>query len=828
MKKTRIFFLLFLSFTLLLSACGSTNQTNNEAAVSSSINDIFEPGIRYQIEPISLLPYKTFTSSDIGSSLLYNDLIYTPRVVERFKFSDTFIDEYDFVYWNYGSGIEIQPHEVGVVASIIELVGPHGEHLIVGQDIEYGKDFSSLPYFIITVIDYENDNSEFFVACYFDDDVIHVNILSIDIVCPQKDDGVLLLVNQVHENGETSVLFAKLSKNQLEHNTITIDQNLLGGRNVFVLDAMFDTNGNMFFITMDSHSQKNELIVLDPTGKIRLVQSDVDVSTQLTRAFDGDVWLIESVMTPSGATTSMRMMSATTWTWINEFIIPLDYVNALYAAPEYSEFMWFANTENGLYGVTVDEVSRILLWHDVDINISYNTELLFPSDGVIIVLNKDIHPWNENAFKLDSVILRRTDAVDEREILSVGGVHIKSHVLNDLVRQFNRVSETHRAVIVDYAETGEWDGVAMRLRTDLIRGEGPDVVVFNQWGDENDITSALMRGGFLADLNVFLSNDPELSREDFFENILDIWTNAAGELSLITGTVIPTPYWGPSEKLDSFTDFTHEGFLAFIRDSQAQGVTYPMGLNFLPYVILQTMLYADNTFFCFETGEANFESDLFLDILSFAAGIPDEQQQRWMEAMETGEAFNPVALIAQGEQLMTSMYGLIEINDFRVFDATVGGLSIIGAPNAAGELSIATRPIMRMGIRANSQNAIAAWEFIRLTVLYPNNSGTQGFPILRSIFEDDINEALNADSKLAGDFFGFADGMEIPALTEERASVLRSVMEGITHEYHPDPHIMAIIWEDTAPFFVGMRTAEETSRIIQSRVSIYLAEQMSN
>jgi hypothetical protein len=375
---------------------------------------------------------------------------------------------------------------------------------------------------------------------------------------------------------------------------------------------------------------------------------------------------------------------------------------------------------------------------------------------------------------------------------------------------------------MDYADDGMWEGAMMRLRTDLIAGRGPDVIMFDQWGDENDITAALMHGSWLADLNVFLENDPELSREDLFENILDIWTNSAGELALITGTVIPTPYWGPSALLEDFTDFTHEGFLTFLRDAEMRGVPYPKGLGFIPYTILETMLFADNTFFCLESGNVNFDSEIFLDILAYIESIPGDRHSRWMEALSTGEAWDPIPSILRGEQLMTDRFTLFSVNDFRRIDAALGGLTPIGAPNAAGDLAISTRPITRFGIRANIDNLDAAWEFVRLAVLYPDvDSYASGLPILRSLFEYQIDEAFRETSPLIA-FFGFDE--EIPPLTQEQAAAMRHIMESITHEIFPDPHVMAIVWEEVMPFLAGSRSAEDAARIIQSRVSIYVAE----
>jgi hypothetical protein len=461
---------------------------------------------------------------------------------------------------------------------------------------------------------------------------------------------------------------------------------------------------------------------------------------------------------------------------------------------------------------------------DVGAKVTQSTQILLTPNQEIMIINQDVHPIEREATILEIEILRKSDIIDEREILTVGGVSVNNAYLNEVVRRFNRESKTHRAVVVDYAETGEWEGSAVRLRADLVTGRGPDVLVFNQWGDENDITSSLMRGGFLADMNVMLENDPILSREDFFENILDVWTNDAGELSLITGAVEPNFFWGPSEKLDGFNDFTHKGFLNFLRTAKAQGVTYPAGLGFTSIEVLRTMLFADDTFICYTSGRAYFDKELFLDILTYAKSVT-YQQALWEEATRSGEALAPIPYFARNEQLMTRMFGLMSVNSFRKFDAAVGGLTPIGAPNSAGNLAITISPIWRMGIRANSQNSEAAWEFIRTYVLHINSGGwISGIPIIRSHFEDEIQKAIQDDSYLAFGSIGIPEDIELPAFTEECIAVLRNIMESITHEYFPDPHIFNIVLEETAPFFAGVRSAEDAARIIQSRVSRYLSE----
>jgi len=56
------------------------------------------------------------------------------------------------------------------------------------------------------------------------------------------------------------------------------------------------------------------------------------------------------------------------------------------------------------------------------------------------------------------------------------------------------------------------------------------------------------------------------------------------------------------------------------------------------------------------------------------------------------------------------------------------------------------------------------------------------------------------------------------------ADCVRELIENIGHKPVNDHPVQHIVNEDTAAFFAGIRSAEETARIIQSRVSIFLAE----
>ena len=66
---------------------------------------------------------------------------------------------------------------------------------------------------------------------------------------------------------------------------------------------------------------------------------------------------------------------------------------------------------------------------------------------------------------------------------------------------------------------------------------------------------------------------------------------------------------------------------------------------------------------------------------------------------------------------------------------------------------------------------------------------------------------------------------EVYAATQEEIDKYLDLIERVDSTYRYDEKLMAIITEETAPFFAGQRSAAETASIIQSRAKIYVNEQ---
>ena len=61
-------------------------------------------------------------------------------------------------------------------------------------------------------------------------------------------------------------------------------------------------------------------------------------------------------------------------------------------------------------------------------------------------------------------------------------------------------------------------------------------------------------------------------------------------------------------------------------------------------------------------------------------------------------------------------------------------------------------------------------------------------------------------------------------MTEEAVARMDAFLESLTQCYQYDEPMMKIILEEASAFFSGQKSAEEIANLIQSRVSIYVAE----
>jgi|GEM_PF-1646431 len=509
---------------------------------------------------------------------------------------------------------------------------------------------------------------------------------------------------------------------------------------------------------------------------------------------------------------------------------PIDSISGVFPAPEISEFdYYFIGNDRELIGYRKSDGTFTLLIDFLALGVPLNhgrldrNSFLLWDDGRITIVNMN---WNASLGRSEATLFLLTpsaesDTVIEREIITFGGVEFAGTPLKDMVEVFNRQSETHQIEIVNYS-FDEMD----RLRTELISGGGPDVFMLSWWGFE--LVAALGEGPFILDLYRLIDADPEINREDFFPSVLSTWENSRGELVQIAPSfAIQTIVGMQSVFPEAPESWNYADFIAFYEDARAAGYDYPLGLTAARQDILEMLLFVDDTFFCERTAVANFDSESFINVLNFVMSIPAEAGWKMIpEDIRLSGSWDPTDDLLRDEQLLLTVESILDQDRFRILQMRLDGITAFGFPSNNAPIHAAFDVNgTAIGIRSNSPHIEAAWEFVRLGLL-PDTFGAfhdrLSFPLRIDRFEQLIHREL--ERIVPTEIFFPGGSFTVPPMTTSDVELLREIISNIGHNPITEHPIQNIVNEDVQAFYAGTQSAEDTARIIQSRVQIFLSE----
>jgi len=365
--------------------------------------------------------------------------------------------------------------------------------------------------------------------------------------------------------------------------------------------------------------------------------------------------------------------------------------------------------------------------------------------------------------------------------------------LGAMVNRFNESHEDYKIKVRRYGDSAET--TIDLLRTEIIAGQAPDIYVFSQdWFSDVQIP-------MYEDLLPYLNSDPDYGRETFVPSLFDTIT-AKGHLLFLPADFFITSFTAPESIVGDRTEITMAEADEFAKTLGEDAVIFPSWMSrevLLNYVISSTYLdYVD-----FEEGTCDFLDPEFVMMLEQCMKMqPDSNPSG-----ETGQA-----LRERPSLLFNSL-----IQSFDAF----GGLhymygtdySFVGFPsdNGSGSRFVINT---RLSISADCKHKGTAWEFVRMVMSDEVQKSVEYLPVVQSELDRRIGEALNADPEMGEVRL---EKCEIDKFNALLASVK-------TLEAESDSVIFSIVRDEASRFFAGECTAEEAADIIQSRVSIYVAE----
>jgi len=331
--------------------------------------------------------------------------------------------------------------------------------------------------------------------------------------------------------------------------------------------------------------------------------------------------------------------------------------------------------------------------------------------------------------------------------------------------------------------------------------------------------------------------DAGLTRADFFPNMLTLLESPSGKLPLIANSFSIYTMIGTAEAVGHIQAWTPTALLDFVEANSS--LLYPLGPQMTGKVFIMLMLsYAGPEFIDWEKNIANIDSENFINLLNASRLLPETMDED--DFFHPGFA-DPMLLMLRGEQLVELTN--IAPNSYQFYSDILGDIVLPGIPTNEGGVHVLEQNWL-MGINAATGHADGAWEFLR-TFLLPTVViepwSLFPFPLRIDLYDAHIAELMKPN--MGTDENGnpvelpweieFIDGdnncyyFNFYAVTEDSAKKMRDIVESasvIVRRVHK-MGLWEIIEKDLDSFFTGNRSAEDTARIIQSRVQIFLSEQ---
>ncbi|MDE6931399.1 MAG: extracellular solute-binding protein [Oscillospiraceae bacterium] len=390
----------------------------------------------------------------------------------------------------------------------------------------------------------------------------------------------------------------------------------------------------------------------------------------------------------------------------------------------------------------------------------------------------------------------------------------------DLIDRFNRSHDDVQIVVKDYSYSETDDQGPDRLLVEMAAGQVPDIIdlggplPFHQ----------MVKKGYLEDLWPYIENDPELGREGVLEAPLKL-SEVDGGLYMLFGAVEIETLVSSPELVGDRTSWTFQE-LRDAFDAMPEGSTVLAFNDSRDWVATSLMRYSVGAYVDREAGTCSFDSPSFRSMMEFVQMFPSsEEVEEETAGLDVTDIWREARARQQkGLQLLEEVS--LTVDDLPALDAQWGGrCALIGYPMEDGSGGSIFRPRgPQLGISSSCGNKEAAWEFVRTVMTDP--PGQQScIPLERDSYEVKKNTAMTVKTILDINYVTNEE-LTAPPLTEERVREFEEFFNSVDKIDIWDGSLFFLIREICDPYFAGARDLDETIRLLQNRVGLYLNEQM--
>lgn len=147
----------------------------------------------------------------------------------------------------------------------------------------------------------------------------------------------------------------------------------------------------------------------------------------------------------------------------------------------------------------------------------------------------------------------------------------------------------------------------------------------------------------------------------------------------------------------------------------------------------------------------------------------------------------------------------------------VDGLGHHGELQLSNSIIITQGCNTSIGVMASSENKDGAWRFVKTFMQGEDNPYlAEGIPVFRTSFERAVENSMEQKQSNMDDYESF---------NERDAAAMRELVYGTERMVVQDDAVINTLKSEINAFLEGKTSAEETAKVIQSKMSIYMAEQ---
>lgn len=490
---------------------------------------------------------------------------------------------------------------------------------------------------------------------------------------------------------------------------------------------------------------------------------------------------------------------------------------------------FYFSCADGLFFMDAGDAEPTLLcgWQENSIRYAEILYLYAANEDTVFVFT-GMREWVDSIYKY--ALLKRPDsgADSTRKVITLG-VSIANVPLDRYVEEFNRRSGEYYLVLQDMIQP--WRDYKLTMEQQILE-DPPDLIIGSMASTTN-----LASKGMFTDLYTYLDADPEF-RDDLVSCILEPCEINGGLYHLAAGVQV-WGFCGKADNLPEATEWTVETLMSLI-ESAGQNGQVAVGDTYRTQ--MQEMLIGDtlSTFVDFDNAVCDFENELFLSVLEYLKGVPQSRYTVYQR--------EEMSMLYQRDEVLLDPNSYIRnFQDLMRLRAEFGDekLVYLGIPSPEGGVPTIKTGSTSFSVLADSPVQDGAWEFIRYVIgeerMFFYGAGNPMFPVTKTNIrkqaerENDCYYVVSLDKLVPNPILW--DGQNPPeynekqnfgiSITEEDVEFILDILDshGASVTIPAHKTVNSLIDEELGAYYSDSITAEEAARRIQSRVSIYLAEQ---